>query len=54
MLIVPPREVNATITARDAVLTSINYHTIHRRLLHASKDVVLQAYKDTGIKVKDP
>jgi hypothetical protein len=36
---------------KDLVLASINYRTMHRRLMHASKEVVYKACKKAGIKI---
>jgi hypothetical protein len=36
---------------KDLVLASINYRTMHRQLMHASKDVVHKACEKAGIKI---
>ncbi|KAK4205888.1 hypothetical protein QBC37DRAFT_301904, partial [Rhypophila decipiens] len=35
-----------------AVMATINYRTMHRRLMHASKNIVEKACRDAGIKLK--
>ncbi|KAK4148346.1 hypothetical protein C8A00DRAFT_39130, partial [Chaetomidium leptoderma] len=42
-------EVSRAKTPSQAVLASINYRTMHRRLMHASKSVVEAACNDAGI-----
>lgn len=39
------------VTARHAVLASINYRLMHRRLMHAGKEQVIRACKEAGIKL---
>jgi len=48
-----PQSLDERVTPIHAVLASINYRTMHRRLLHASKEVVLEACKNAGITLRD-
>jgi hypothetical protein len=41
-------------TPEKAVLASINYDTMHRRLVHANKDAITKACKDAGINLAGP
>ena len=47
----PPPDLEKHKEVRQAVLASINYRTMHRRLMHASRDVVIQACKKAGIRI---
>ena len=47
----PPDLEQKKLEVRQAVLASINYRTMHRRLMHASRDVVTQACKKAGIRI---
>ena len=47
----PPPDLEEHKEIRQAVLASINYRTMHRRLMHASRDVVIQACKKAGIRI---
>lgn len=40
------------ITPQMAVMASVNYHTMHKRLLHAGKTAVLKACQEAGIELK--
>jgi hypothetical protein len=51
LLLDPPTE-GLNIEVHQAVLALINYQTIHRRLIHASRDVVVRAYKKAGIQLQ--
>ena len=47
----PPPDLEQKKDVRQAILASINHRTMHRRLMHASRDVVIQACKKADIRI---